>query len=169
LDEVIRWEKVSDKREPFTPTMWMHLHKATTGIDDDYALEPLICNWFGGGLFGGFRLTEWAQETGASCLSSPLLVDVDVSKAFCLLDLEFRLCNNRRVTLREALRTLEQMIHRAIVTFTHQQNGNNGENRTFVRNSSNPCLCSIALMLRIFKQFIHLVCWEPTSTPLAIY
>jgi hypothetical protein len=169
LDEVIRWEKVSGKREPFTPAMWMHLHKATTGINNDYALEPMICNWFGGGLFGGFWLTEWAQETGASCLSSPLLDNVGVLKAFCLPGLEFRLCNNRRVTLREAFRTPEQMIHRAIVTFTHQKNGNNGEKRTFVRNSSNPCLCFVALMFRIFNQYIHLVGWEATSTPLAIY
>jgi hypothetical protein len=134
-------------------TRWSH--RSATGLEVD--------------VFGGFRLTEWAQETGASCLSSTLLDEAGVPKAFCLPDLKFCLCNNRRVTLREAFRTPEQMIHRAIVTFTHQKNGNNGEKRTFVRNSSNPCLCFVALMLRISKQFIHLVGWEATSTPLAIY
>jgi hypothetical protein len=102
LDEPIRWEKVPDKREPCTPAMWVHLHKATTGVNDDYTLEPSICNWFGCGLSGGFWLPEWAQETGARCLSSPLLDDVAVPKASCLPGLKFRLCNNRRVSLREA-------------------------------------------------------------------
>jgi hypothetical protein len=149
--------------------MWVHLNKATTGVSDDYALEPSVYNWFGCKRFGGFRLAQWAQETGSSSLSSPLLDDVGVPKAFCLPDLEFRLCNNRRFSLREAFGTPEDLIHHGIVTFTHQKNGNNGEKRKFLGNSTNPSLCFVALMLRIFKQFIHLVGWEATSTPLAIY
>jgi hypothetical protein len=65
LDEVIRWEKVPDKREPFTPTMWVHLHKANTGINDDYTLEPSICNWFGGGRFR--RISAHRMGTRDGC------------------------------------------------------------------------------------------------------
>jgi hypothetical protein len=71
--------------------------------------------------------------------------------------------------MREALTLPAASIHRSLLTFTHQQNGNDGEKRVFVRNHQNPKLCFVALMLRIVKQFIHLVGWESASTPLAIY
>jgi hypothetical protein len=134
-----------------------------------YLLGPSICNWFDCGLFGGFRLTEWTQEDSTSCISAPLLDDTGVSKALCLPDLEFRLQSNRRISLREAFSLPEALIHRAIVTFTHQKNGNNGEKRTLVRNTKNARLCFVTLMLRIFQQLNHLLGWEATSTPLAIY
>jgi hypothetical protein len=169
LDEVLRWEKVPDKREPFTPAMWEHLYSSFAAGRNTFSLGPSICNWFGCGLFGGFRLTKWAQEAGASCFTTPLLDELGIPKAFCLPDLEFRLPNNKRVSLWEAFQTSEALIHRAIVTFTHQKNGNDGEKRTFVRNINNPRLCFVSLMLRIFKQFISLLGWEATSTPLAIY
>jgi hypothetical protein len=72
LDEVTRLEKVPDKREPFTPEMWAHMHTATTQVAKPHSLGASICNWFGCGLFRGFRLTEWAQEAGARSLLSPL-------------------------------------------------------------------------------------------------
>ena len=74
------------------------------------------------------------------------------------------------MSLREAFQTSEALIHRAVVTFTHQKNGNNGEQRVFVRNANNATtLCFVTLMLRIFKRFILLLGWEATATPLAIY
>jgi hypothetical protein len=169
LDEVLRWEKVPDKREPFTPAMWEHMYAEVGKSPNTYLLGPSICNWFGCGLFGGFRLTEWVQEDGTSRISAPLLDDTGVPKAFYLPNLEFRLQNNRRISLREAFSLPEALIHRAIVTFTHQKNGNNGKKRTVVRNVKNARLCFVTLMLRIFQQFIHLLGWEATSTPLAIY
>jgi hypothetical protein len=169
LDEVTRWEKVPDKREPFTPAMWEHMFAETNQAKDAYSLGPSLCNWFGCGLFGGFRLTEWAQEAGSSDLFSPLLDDTGTPKAFCLPDLEFRLTNNRRISLHEAFRQPARSLHRAIITFTHQKNGDNGEKRAFVRNAKNPRLCFVTLVLRIFKQFIHLVGWDATAIPLAIY
>jgi hypothetical protein len=169
LDEVIRWEKMPDKREPFTPAMWEHMKQETDAAQDAYSLGPSLCNWFGCGLFGGFRLTEWAQDAGGVSLNSPLLDELGVPKAFCLPDLEFRLQNNRRVSLKEVFLLPELSIHRAIITFSHQKNGNNGEKRTFVRNSQNSRLCFVTLILRIFKQFINLVGWFATETPLAIH
>jgi hypothetical protein len=121
LDKALRWEKVPDKREPFTPAMWEHLHSSFATGRNTFSLGPSICNWFGCGLFGGFRLTEWAQEAGASCFTTPLLDDLGIPKAFCLPDLEFRLQNNKRVSLWEAFQPSEALIHRAIVTFTHQK------------------------------------------------
>jgi hypothetical protein len=169
LDEVSRWEKVPDKREPFTPAMWAHMHAASTQVDKPHSLGASLCDWFGCGLFGGFRLTEWAQEAGASSILSPLLDDRGVPRAFCLPDIEFRLANNKRTSQREAFDLPDKFIHRARIIFTHQKNGNNGEQRVFVRNANNSTLCFVTLLLRVFKRFIFLLGWEATATPLAIY
>jgi hypothetical protein len=141
LDEVLHWEKVPDKREPFTPAMWEHLHSSFAAGRNTFSLGPSICNWFGCGLFGGFRLTEWAQEAGASCFTTPLLDDLGIPKAFCLQDLEFRLPNNKQVSLQEAFQTNEALIHRAIVTFTHKKNGNKVKNgRLFATTTTHGCV-----------------------------
>jgi hypothetical protein len=169
LDEVSRWEKVPDKREPFTPAMWTHMHAATSQVSTPHSLGASICDWFGCGLFGGFRLTEWAQEVGTSSILLPLLDDQGVPKAFCLPNIEFRLANNKRASQREAFDLPDKLIHRARITFTHQKNGNNGEQQLFVRNANNSSLCFVTLLLRIFKRFIFLLGWEATATPLAIY
>jgi hypothetical protein len=145
------------------------MHSYYETASNQYALGPSLCNWFGCGLLGGFCLTEWAQDTNASLSSAPLFDDQGIPKAFCLPDVEFRLANNKQVSMREALTLPAASIHRSLITFTHQQNGNDGEKRVFVRNQQNPKLCSVALLLRIVKQFILLVGWEFASTPLAIY
>jgi hypothetical protein len=137
LDKVRSWEKVPDKREPFTPAMWTHImHAATSQVSTPHLLGASICDWFGCGLFVGFRLIEWAQEAGASSILSPLLDDRGVTKAFCLPDIEFRLANNKRASQREAFDLPDKLIHRARITFTHQKNGNNGEQQVFVRTQT---------------------------------
>jgi hypothetical protein len=69
----------------------------------------------------------------------------------------------------EAFELPSEFIHRALITFTHQKNGNNGEQRVFMRNTNNTTLCFVTLMLCIFKRFIFLLGWEATATPMAIY
>jgi hypothetical protein len=100
---------------------------------------------------------------------SPLLDDRDVPKAFCLPDVEFRLANNKQATQMEAFDLPDKLIHRVLITFMHQKNGNNGKQWVFVRNTHNSTLCFVTLLLRIFKRFIFLLGWEATATPLAIY
>ena len=97
-----------------------------------------------------------------------MLDDLGVAKEFCLPDFEFRLANNKQVSQREAFDLPEKLIHRALITFTHQKNGNNGKQRVFVRNANNATLCFVTLMLRIFKRFILLLGWEAVATPMAI-
>jgi hypothetical protein len=145
------------------------MHSDYETASNQYVLGPSLCNWFGCSLFGGFRLTEWAQDTNARLSSALPFDDRGIPKAFCLPDVEFRLANNKRVSMREALTLPAASIHRSLLTFTHQKKGNDGEKRVFVRNHQNPKLCFVALMLRIVKKFIHLVGWESASTPLAIY
>jgi hypothetical protein len=163
LVKVTHWEKVPNKGELFTPAMWAHMLATTASVAYPHSLETSICNWFGCGLFGGFRLTEWAQEAGLGSILSPLLDDLGLPKAFCLPDVEFRLTNNKRVSQQEAYALPGKLIHLVLVTFTHQKNGNRGEHRVFVRNATNSTLCFVTIMLRIFKQFILLLGWEATA------
>jgi hypothetical protein len=149
--------------------MWSQMNSDHMHTSNQYTLGPSLRNWFGCGLLGGFRLSEWAQDTNVDLSSAPLLDDSGVPKAFCLPGVDFRLDNNKRVSMREALRLPPAAIHRSLITFTHQKNGNNGETRVFVQNKQNPTLCFVTLMLRIVQQFDHLAGWEATSTPLAIY
>jgi hypothetical protein len=44
LDEVTRWEKVPNKREPFTPAMWSQMHSDYETASNQYALGPSLCN-----------------------------------------------------------------------------------------------------------------------------
>jgi hypothetical protein len=82
------------------------------------------------------------------------LYDRGVPKTFCLPDIKFRLANNKQTSQMEAFDLPDKLIHRVLITFTHQKNGNNGEQRVFVRNKNNATLCFVTLMLRIFKRFI---------------
>jgi hypothetical protein len=117
------------------PMLWSHQSAIGLGVD---FLEVF-------GLPNGRK-----RPAQAACLHPALLDDIGVLKAFCLPNLKFCRCNNRRVSLCEAFRTPENLTHRAVVTFTHQKNGNNGEKRTFVRNKMNPSLCFVA-----YFQTIH--------------
>ena len=61
-----RFETVPDRREPYTPAMHRHAVVMTTDL---LVTQPLgkrvaLVRWFSCGLFGGFRLTEWAQHSG---------------------------------------------------------------------------------------------------------
>jgi hypothetical protein len=171
LTEVARWEGLVDKREPYTTDMfhWQDRRCQDFPTTSQDSIHHALRDWFGVGLYGGLRLTEWAQEKSNSDISHPLLDPNGVPKAFCLADLEFRTAGNSRITLEDAFKAPEGSIERAIITFSHQKNKHHGEKRTFIRNTRTPRLCFVTLMLRIFKRFIRLVGWNHRQTPLGIY
>ena len=171
LTEVARWEGVKDKREPYTSDMFYWQDRRCQALESTNpdSIHHALRDWFGVGLYGGLRLTEWAQEASNSSLENPVLDNKGIPKAFCLSDLEFRSIGNRRISLEEAFKAPEATLERAIVTFSHQKNNNDGEQRIFIRNESSPRLCFVTLMLRIFKRFIRLVGWNRRHTPLCVY
>ena len=133
ITEVARWESVPNKREPYTTDMFhwqdQRCQELTSSSTD--SIRHALRDWFGIGLYGGLRLTEWAQEKSNRDISNPLLDPNGIPKAFCLTDLEFRTTGNKRITLEIAFTTDENSIKRAIVTFSHQKNKHHGEKRTF--------------------------------------
>jgi hypothetical protein len=168
LDEVIRYEKVPDKREPHTPKMQAWLRDHAVHQDED-SLSPAMADWGALGLVLGPRISEWAQEAGNDDPHSPRLAPDSDTYAFTWKDVEARREGNRRVNLTEAIRLPDEDIHAITVTFTWQKNGNHGEKRLLVPNHASPDLCPVRNMLRILRRFARLLGTENRFTPLSVY
>jgi hypothetical protein len=167
LDEIKRWEDMPRRREPFTPEMWKHIH---TAMQPDASGDSLIAacdDWFACGIFGGLRLSEWAQDDAHQTLDNPTLNYRSDPKAFCIDDFSFRGPGNVRITHEEAVDAKLEAIERVIITFRMQKNGQNGETRTFVQNKGKD-LCFIRAAQSILRRFIRLVGWKK-KIPLAVY
>jgi hypothetical protein len=166
--ECERWEKQPNRREPFTTAMWEHLAERCTGPYSPDTIELCLLDWFGCGLHGGWRLSEWAQEQKHSSFEKPPALNKwDDPLAFSIDDLTFKRSGNRRITLREVLDIDEDAIEEASITHRQQKNGDDGESRKFVRNR-NSRIDSVTLLIRIFKRFIRLVGWR-NDVPMSVY
>jgi hypothetical protein len=167
LDEVKRWEDMPKRREPFTPEMWKHLHSQLCPSESPDSSTAACTDWFTCGLFGGLRLSEWAQDDAHQTLDNPTLNYRSDPKAFCLYDFSFRGPGNVRITHEAALVAELADIERVIITFRMQKNGQNGETRTFIRNEG-KALCFIRAAQSILRRFIRLVGWQK-HIPLAVF
>jgi hypothetical protein len=155
IDEVIRWEKVPDRREPFTIEMWKYLFSLRGSCASDGIID-CITDWAACGLYGGFRKTEWAQDESHAALANPQLDIHSVPKAFGLADIVWKTANSVRLTLQDALLD-EGSVGRILLTFKAQKNGDNGAARLFTRNTGFIPMCFIRNLLRIVKRFIRFI------------
>jgi hypothetical protein len=167
IAEIKRWEDMPVRREPFTPKMWNYIHTKLRPHGSDDSLIAACDDWFTCGLFGGLRLSEWAQDDTHQTLDNPTMNYRGDPKAFCLEDFSFRGPGNIRMTHEEALNCDLSCIERVIITFRMQKNGQNGEKRTFIRNKGKS-LCFICAAQSILRRFIRLVGWNKT-TPLGVF
>ena len=157
---------VVDKREPLTLEMMDTLYHLIDPDDPD-SLYSCCYNWFICGLYGGFRLSEWAQPTHTE-LDRPQIDPAGEPIAFCLSDVEFRLEGNRLISLRQALLLPTDRLRRCRLRFSHQKNGRHGEVRSFSSNDAKPRICFIRNFLTIVRRFVRLVGWR-FDVPLAIF
>ena len=170
LAEVKRWELVPNRREPLTVDMYMWLHdhiNAPASVHGPDSRYRAVTNWFGKGLYEGYRLTEWAQSVGHRDLNNPVLDIFGDPRAFMLGDLSFRSLARTRLELRAAHHDPTN-VGEVTITYRTQKNGSNGEKRSHVRNEHNTKLCDVRLTMEILARFIRLVGWNYT-TPLAVY
>jgi hypothetical protein len=164
-DKVIRWEKIPDRREPFTIEMWKCLASLQPTSQPDGIIDA-ITNWAGCGLYGGFRDTEWAQDDSHAALDTPQLDIHGEAKAFRLDDILWQTPTKVRLSLASVLAN-EQAVGRATLTFKAQKNGDNGATHLFTRNESFPDMCFVRLLLRIVRRFLRLV-GEDHTKPLCL-
>jgi hypothetical protein len=122
LDEVSRYEKIPDKREPHTPKMqsWLRDHQAVCRAEED-SLVAAMADWGALGLVLGPRVSEWAQEAGNYDPHSPRRAPDGDTYAFTWKDIDARRDGNRRVDLAEAIRLPVDAIQAINVTFTWQK------------------------------------------------
>jgi hypothetical protein len=140
-NEVIRWEKIPDCREPFTVEMWKCLASLQPTSQPDGIIDA-IADWAGFRLYGGFRNTEWAQDDSHAALDTPQLDIHGEAKAFRLDDILWQTPTKVRLSLASALAN-EHAVGRATLTFKAQKNGDNGATRLFARNDSFPNMCFV--------------------------
>jgi len=160
--ELERWEKVPDRREPFTAEMLAAMSDtATFGQHAPDSSWAACQDWFHLGLRLGLRLSEWAQNDGAS-LSSPARDIYDDAKAFCLNDFRFELKNRRRLTGAAVLEVPVEDLRKCWVKFRTQKNGENGEEKILTKQA-------LAIVYRIIQRFVALRGSADTTTPLAIF
>ena len=168
IAECRRWDKVPDRCEPFTLAMWDYLNELAEEHPVD-SIWAALRDWFGCGLYGGFRLTEWAQDDAHPAPARPIIAPNGAPRAFCLRDVEFQDGHCRPAPLHSVLTTLGPRIPRCAMTFSWQKNLNHGETRLFTASAPRPQMSFPRLMHRIVKRFVRLVGASHLDTPLAVY
>ena len=166
LKEIERWENMIDRREPLTVDM-IHFQKTLCHNSTPHSLEQAMYDWETTGIYGGFRLSEWAQEDHVQRLDQVKLAIDGEPTAFLIDDLEFKGENGRHMTRNEAL-ARPHLVHQVIVCWRFQKNGTKKEKKTFVRiTSGDRSLCAVSAWLRIVQRWtdLHL----SSNHPLAIF
>ena len=151
--EVARWEKMPDRREPFTIPMWSYLRDLSIPLSF-FSKDVAIVDWFAICLFGGFRLSEWAQPAPVTNLQEPTLNKFGDFRAFCLRDISLFGTGNRLLSKSCATLLDPNSIHKISLCFRTQKNNDNGQIKSWVRNTNpKPILCFVTSMLRIIQRF----------------
>lgn len=174
LAELQRYEKVPNKREPFTLEM-LDFIKHQASLADPDSLIAALADWFEIGLFGGNRLSEWAQDNGNSDPTHPALDIFGDTRAFLLQDFRFQgLDAKGRRVMMTALEAADADIASLLKCWTKyrtQKNGDNGEEKLYVKNPNSSGYSYLAAMQRIIRRFIRLLNngLDCNKTPLAVY
>lgn len=168
--EIERWEKVPNRREPFTLEMLTDIQSQATTEPNKARLLPALADWFEAGLFSGLRLSEWAQDAGNHDVDSPKQSPIQRAQAFTLKDICFGSPNGRRIPASDLVNVVDDtQLTRVWVTHSWQKNADNGEERLFVKNPAVTGRCAVRAWTRIVRRFLLLRGPLDMSTPLALY
>ena len=172
IDEVKRHEGMKNKREPYTLQMQDHIDKLVEDLlknqEPTDGLLECLSDWYNNNLYMGCRVSEWAQKAGNTKLDQPSCDTEGVPLAFCLQDVSFYDKKGRPLSLSTVLSNPNKC-ERIKMQWSHQKNGNHGEQRLFTRNHKRKKRCFVLRMLRIIKRFVRLVGADKVDTPLAVY
>ena len=165
-DELERWETVPNRREPFTIEMLDALLIKVEKLPPGHhtGLLAVLYDWFVCGLFGGFRLSEWAQPGSQSDPSKPQLNIFDDTEAFVLNDVSARSRSGARLTGAAVISVPVAELVEMRLTWRTQKNGDNGEKKLFAANPKGRSF--IPAMYRIIERFVRLCSPTDNSTPL---
>ena len=170
LKEVERWEKIPDRREPYTLEMLDDHRTRAESEPNQLALIHQLRRFFLVGLYGGYRKIKWgAQDPTNSNISRFFRNIFKRCYGFTADDITLRTPYNSPISHKEGLKNPAK-VARTRVHHDTQKNGHNGETRTFVRNTQNPKLCCVEGWLDILRTYYTLMGEDcATDQPLAIY
>ena len=176
LTEYKRWEKVPDRREPWTVEMQKAFDAANASIaNDDHkedTIELALADWTALGLATGIRRSEWAQpDTKHSDVNNPEVKEGrGLICAFLPEDWEFFDNKGGKIRgLQEAVDAGIDNVARLRIGWRVQKNGDNGQHKTYTRNDRTPTLCTVHRGLRIVARYIRNVGLNSPNIPLAVY
>jgi hypothetical protein len=162
LQELKRWEKVPNRRQPLTIPMIRWLKQKAESTHED-SLENATIDWLIVGLHTGYRSVEWCQEKDPSidgffCAENP-----DRSTyAVCEDDITFDDAQGRKCR--------DKLDPKAVIfneTFRFQKNKEHGQIKSFAKNEETPDLCAKEAMQRIIDRARKL--GVQPAEPLAVY
>ena len=161
--ELERWEKVPDRREPWTLEMMDCMTDTSVfGAHSPDSAWSACIDWFRVGLQLGYRLSEWAQCAGHTDLGSQATIEGIGPTAVCLNDITFVLKSRRHIPARDIPAHPVDDITDVLVTFRWQKNHNLNEVRR-LRGTV------IHAWHRIVLRWLRLVPNHDTSVPLAVF
>ena len=169
LAEVKRFEKMPDRRDPYT----LDMHDTFRQMNDEnnapfLGLHRALEDWFLLGLYLGPRLQEWAQEEQHKELSNPAIADNGTLRAFTLLDILLFDEKGRPVSIETWLNDPTAVAY-AIIVFSWQKNGEHGEKRRLDKNIFSPARCGLTALRNILIRYNRLVGISDHKTPLAVF
>lgn len=175
LAEYKRWEEVPNRREPWTIAMQDALDDHNNNIDHpsrDDLLNHAIADWCGLGLSTGYRKGEWAQPTQAHAdIRNPDTKDWrGIIPAMLPEDFTFYDNTGRRIRSHQlAVSYGISRVSKVRIKWRVQKNGDNGESKTYLRNTVSPNLCPVNRALSIVARHIRLVGTNEPNVPLGLY
>ena len=167
--ELGRWEKVPNRREPFTLDMLESMYTGAYGFVEHTSLFACVRDFCGAGLFDGRRKTEFCQEAGRSHPSSAMKDIYGDTKAFTQLDVEWELDDKTRLRGTAILHYPCSRIKRAWNCWRTQKNGQNGEKRLFTNPGRAIHYSWIKFTYSIMQRFEALCGRDDITTPLSVY
>jgi hypothetical protein len=166
VDELKRWQALTNKRDPLTINMIDDLHRRAAPFPPHSKLQATK-DWWIMGIYYGFRCSEYLQRSTVHNVAQAWLNVTDgLPRAFIPADITFY------QTGRVALTHAQAQAHPSSVEFVsfrwrEQKNGMNGQTKTVARDHSTPDRCPIRAALRIIAR--HTALQLPSSYPLAVY
>lgn len=168
-DEVSRWESLPDRREPFTVEMLNAMHDGTFGSHHDhFSLFSCCRDWFGSGMYTGYRRTEFCQDSRRS-VDTPLTNIFGDTQAFCLDDVTWQLFDGKHLTGAQCLLYPRSAIYKGWMCWRTQKNRENGEIRLFTQPDEAADYSWIKFLYSIVKRFVALRGPDDKTTPLSVY
>lgn len=128
-NELEHWEKMPNRREPYTPEMQDDLEHANAAANlREDSLKVALAEWFKAGLFKGSRLTEWAQNASHDSIDNYQLDKSGDMCAFMLRDVTFEGQSKRQYKATDAImfNHIDPII-KCRIKYHTQKNGENGE------------------------------------------